>query len=172
MRKQKLITLLALSMALISSPAKAGEKRHYNSSISVQVGVNGTLQDSKYDLVFLPPDLAYSHELFDNDVFNISTSTYYDNIGVKVQDTNFTYRVGQRVDFGMELGKYTPYLTLGLGTIRNAHHYQTSPVYGTGILYRMSERFLWVNELNLQNVVYHKSHYDVANLSTGVVYAF
>ena len=70
MRKQKLITLLALSMALISSTAKAGEKRHYNSSISVQVGVNGTLQESKYDLVFLPPDLAYSHELFDNDVFN------------------------------------------------------------------------------------------------------
>lgn len=96
----------------------------------------------------------------------------YDNIGVKIKDSNFSYRAGQRIDFGLELEKYTPYVTVGLGIIRNDHHYQTSPVYGTGFLTRIAERFLWVNEINFQNVHYLNSNYDIVNLSTGIVYGF
>lgn len=167
------LTISFLMVIFSSFSAKADEKNRYKQSFSVQIGINGSLQDSSsYGLQFLPPDLAYSHELFDNDVINISTATFYDNIGVKVKNTNFSYRVGQRLDFGMELGKYTPYLTLGFGMIRNAHHYQTSPVYGTGFLIRISERFLLVNEVNFQNVIYNNLHYDIVNLSSGLVYAF
>jgi hypothetical protein len=119
----------------------------------------------------IPPDVSYSHELFDNDTWNISTSTFYDNIGVKIKGTNFSYRVGQRMDVGMELGKYTPYATFGFGIMRYAHNHQTTPVYGTGVLKRISERFLWVNEINFQGVSY-QGHATVVNVSTGLVYAF
>ncbi len=163
-----LILSCFLAVISISFSAKA-----CNQSLSVQIGVNGNSQDSSsYGLQFIPPDLAYSRELFDNDSINISTASFYDNIGVKVKDTDFSYRVGQRVDIGLELGKYTPYITTGFGIIRNEHHYQTSPVYGTGFLVRISERFLLVNEVNIQNVRYQNSRFDILNISTGVVYAF
>lgn len=171
MIKNKLKIALVLWAVLSSNCAWTEEKKHYYNSVSVQVGFNGTLQDSKYDLQLLPPDLSYSHELF-SDNFILSTSSFYDNIGVKVQDTEFTYRIGQRMDLGLEVGKYTPYLCLGLGVIRNDHHYQTSPVYGSGLSFALSQRIMWINELNFQNVVYHKNHYTIANLSTGIVYNF
>ncbi|NBV07170.1 MAG: hypothetical protein EBS06_08070 [Proteobacteria bacterium] len=168
--------IIALSLLLIGfsiSPALCDDVNKYTQSISVQFGINGSLNDAKsYGLNFLPPDLSYSHELYDDDFFNISTATFYDNIGVKVQDTNFSYRVGQRIDFGVELEKYTPYITTGFGTMRNAHHYQTSLVYGTGFLIRIAERYLWANEINFQNVHYQNSQQDIVNISTGITYAF
>lgn len=165
---RSLILAYFLAATLISFSAKA-----YDQSLSIQIGVNGNSQDSSsYGLQLVPPDLAYSKELFDNDSINISTASFYDNIGVKVRDTDFSYRIGQKIDVGLELGKYTPYVTAGLGIIRNDHHYQTSPVYGTGFLVRISERFLLVNEANIQNVRYQNSRFDILNISTGVVYAF
>ncbi|MBU6338630.1 MAG: hypothetical protein KGQ36_01470 [Rickettsiales bacterium] len=170
---KKTFIIVACLISAVATPAKADNVNKYNQSISIQFGLNGVLHDSKsYGLAFIPPDLAYSHELFDNDVINISTATFYDNIGVKVLDTNFSYRVGQRFDFGVELGKYMPYVTFGLGIIRNAHHYQTSPVYGSGILFRISKKLLWANEINFQNVYYQNSHYEILNLSTGLTYGF
>ena len=172
MKNIKLGAALALFVVFISQVAQADEKRHYNQSISLQIGENGTLQDGQYSLAFVPPDVSYSHELFDNDIVNISTATTYDNIGVKIQGANFSYRIGQRVDFGLELGKYTPYITIGMASIRGGHHYQTSPVYGSGFLVRIAKRFLWVNELNFQSVHYQQKDYDIVNLSTGLIYAF
>ena len=170
MRFLILTTILILGF---TSQTLADSVNRYTNSFSVQFGLNGAMQaPQSYGLQFIPPDLSYSHELYDDDVINISTATFYDNIGVKVKDTNFTYRVGQRIDFGLELGKYTPYVTLGLGSIRNAHHYQTSLVYGTGFLVRIAKRWLVVNEINFQNVHYGNSHYDILNASVGFVYAF
>ena len=149
-----------------------GKENRYNSSISVQFGINGMSRNSQsYGLQFIPPDMSYSRELFDNDVVNISTATFYDNIGVKENGVNYSYRVGQRLDFGLELGKYTPYVTLGAGVMRYTHRYQTSPVYGIGFLKRMSKRVFFVNEINFQHVKYRDTSGDIVNLSVGIVYA-
>ena len=144
-----------------------------NQSISVQIGVNGISNKTKsYGLQFIPPDIAYSHEIFDDDYFNISGGFFYDNIGVKIQDKNFSYRVGTRIDFGMELGKYTPYFTTGFATIRNAHNYQSSLIYGAGILKRLTHDFALSNEINFQNVHYQNSSFTIVNLSLGINYLF
>ncbi len=169
---KKLLALAAIIFCA-SFSARANNEGNYTSSLSVQVGINGTLQDfSSFGLQFIPPDVSYSHELFNNDVLNISTASFYDNIGVKIKGTNFSYRVGQRIDFGIELGKYLPYATLGFGVMRYSHHWQTSPVYGIGFLTRITERLLWVNELNFQDVSYQKSHRTITNISSGIVFAF
>lgn len=170
---KKTLFIVACLISAVTTSARADNVNKYRQSISIQFGLNGNLHDSKsYGLAFIPPDLAYSRELFDNDIINVSTATFYDNIGVEIRDTNFSYRVGQRFDVGVELGKYTPYVTLGFGIIRNAHHYQTSPVYGSGILFRLSKQLLWANEINFQNVLYKNSHYEIVNLSTGLTYGF
>lgn len=178
---QKVYALaICLGLIFISMPANAqlfepkpGKVNHYNQSFSIQIGLNGTLQNSSsFGLQFFPPDMSYSRELFDNDVVNISTATFYDNIGVLIKESNFSYRVGQRIDVGLELGKYTPYVTLGLGIIKNDHHHQTSPVYGTGFLTKISKGVMWVNEINFQNVYYQSSRYDIVNLSTGITWGF
>ncbi len=164
--------LITLTFITISLRAEAFEKRDFRNSVSLQLGINGTVQDSKYDLVFIPPDLSYSREIFDNDNVNISTATYYDNIGVEIEGSNFSYRVGQRIDIGYEIENYVPYITAGIGIIKNAHHFQTAPVYGVGIMYQLSPRVWLVNEINFQNVRYQNRHYDIANLAIGVTYMF
>ena len=171
------ILLVAFFYSSFAHQSQADEVNLYNSSISVQFGLNGSAGNKdSYGLAFLPPDISYSRELFDNDFWNISAGAFYDNIGVKVankdQSTNFSYRVGTRIDFGIELGKYTPYITTGLGTIRNSQHYQTSPVYGTGFLIRLSKHLLMINELNFQKVAFNQEGYTIVNLSTGITYGF
>jgi len=63
-------------------------------------------------------------------------------------------------------------VTFGLAIIRDNHNYKTSPVYGSGFLIRIAERFLWVNEINFQNVHRLNFNYNIVNLSTGIVYGF
>lgn len=173
---------ISLAILLLACPAKALAGRAEESgslskhSVSVQVGLNGAMQDSKsYGFQSVPPDMSYAYEFFDNNHINLSTATFYDNIGVKVLDTNFSYRVGQRFDLGFELKHYTPYVTLGLATIRYGHNYQTSPVYGVGFLTRLnkvSKRLSLVDEINFQHVTYQNSGYDIVNVSIGLVYNF
>lgn len=165
--------LLLISQNLFAAEAeKSGSLSKH--SMSVQFGMNGILQQSDtYELQLLPPDVSYSYEFFDNNLFNFSTSTFYDNIGVAVRDTNFSYRVGQRLDIAMEFKNCcTPYITAGLGVIRNAHHYQTMPVYGIGVLFKLMKKLSLVNEVNVQKVHYQRSDYDILNVSIGVVYNF
>jgi len=98
-----------LGATLLSVNAQADNINYYNQSISLQAGINGILENSNsFGLQLIPPDISYSRELFDDDNVNISTATFYDNIGVKITDNNFSYRFGQRMDFGVELEKYTP----------------------------------------------------------------
>lgn len=143
-------------------------------SVSIQFGVNGALQsDESFGLQLVPPDISYGYEFFDNNLFNFSTATFYDNIGVKVRDAEFTYRVGQRIDLAREFKNCcTPYITGGIATIRRGHHYQTGPVYGAGILFKIMKKFSLVNEVNMQRVFYQNSGYDILNASVGVVYDF
>jgi hypothetical protein len=175
MRKVILIIIsIASTLSCFLAPNFALAKINKKSqSISIQVGVNGVNSDRKsYGLQFFPPDIAYSHEMFDNNIVNISGGVFYDNIGVKIKDRNFSYRVGSRIDFGLELGRYTPYITSGLATIRNAHNYQSSAIFGTGILTRINRDFMLTNEINFQNVHYKNSSYTIVNLSVGVNYLF
>lgn len=145
----------------------------YKNSVSIQFGINGATQSkNSFELQFFPPDLSYAREIYEGEFYDISTSTFYDNISVKVRDTNFSYRVGQRMDFGIKIRNYIPYVTIGLGIIRSQHHYQTSPVYGAGLLTKITKRFLWVNEINFQDVRYQQTYATIANLSTGIVYNF
>jgi hypothetical protein len=174
----KKIHLLILTLAIFPQSAKAKDHAEESGSlsrhsISIQVGLNGTLQNSKsYGFQSIPPDMAYSYEFFDNNKINMTTSTFYDNIGVKIQDKNFSYRVGQRIDVAMEMKHLTPYITFGLGTIRYGHVYQSSPVYGFGILKKISRNMSLVNEINFQRVYYNHNSYDILNASIGVVYNF
>lgn len=171
--KKIFLATATLATLLSSSLAKADNVNKYKQSFSIQFGINGyNSNQQSYGFAVVPPDFAYSHELFDNDLLNISTATFYDNIGVNVKGREFTYRVGQRLDFGLELGKYTPYVTLGFGTMRGGHNFQTSAVYGSGFLTRISERWLWVNEINFQNIHSQNSSYVIANISTGLTYGF
>lgn len=168
------ITLIttAICCFFITNFASASDNKK-DQSLSIQIGVNGVNDDRKsYGLQFIPPDISYSHELFDNDIMNISGGIFYDNIGVKIKDKNFSYRVGTRVDFGLEIEKYTPYLTVGFATIRNAHNYQSSKIFGTGILTRINQNFMLINEINFQNVHYKNSIYTIVNLSIGINYLF
>jgi hypothetical protein len=56
--------------------------------------------------------------------------------------------------------------------MKRAYDHQTTPVYGSGILYRMSKRLLFVNELNFQPIKHQDDHYEVVNFTTGVAYIF
>lgn len=166
------IILFAFSAnALAGSTEESGSLSKH--SLSLQVGINGAMQDTKsYGFQSIPPDVSYAYEFFDNNHFDISTATFYDNIGVKIADTDFSYRVGQRFDLAFEMQHCTPYVTLGLASIRYGHKYQTSPVYGFGYLKKISKHLAFVNEINFQHVTYQKSGYDILNASVGVVYNF
>ena len=171
------VVLFVINIVFLINNAKAEndlkKTNRYSQSLSIQFGINGYLSDkNSFGLQLIPPDLSYSVELFDNDIFNISTAIFYDNIGVKIKDSNFSYRFGQRLDFGYEFGIFTPYITMGLGSIRKNHNYQTSMIYGGGFLTKIRERILWANEINFQDVHRSNSSYKIANLSTGIVYAF
>jgi len=145
----------------------------YKNSISIQVGINGVMHNGhSFELQFFPPDLSYAREIFENEILDISTATFYDNIGVEINGANFSYRVGQRIDVGLKIGNYVPYATLGFGIIKYPRHRQTSPVYGIGFLEKITKRFLWVNEINFQDVFYQNSYNTIANISTGIVYNF
>lgn len=149
------------------------KRKKYRNAVAIQLGVNGNLADSNsYELAIIPPDVSYSHEIFHDKKFNIAATAFYDNIALKIKDTHFAYRVGAKIDAGFELGQYTPYLTFGFGVMRYGHHYQTSPIYGGGILQRLSDRISWVNELNFQNVRYQNSGYEIVNFTTGIAYSF
>ena len=146
-------------------PAQAISKNNYKNSVSLRFGLNGATQvRSSYGLAFLPPDASYARELFNNGKFNLTTTSFYDNIGVKVNETNFSYRVGQRFDIAAYFGKYAPYLTYGLGIMRTDHHYQISSVYGTGLFIKTSERMGVVEEVNLQKVSSQNRQYDIINI--------
>ncbi len=152
--------------------AFAQKINQFTNSISIQIGANGTTKSGNFGLQFIPPDISYSREIFDNDFLNISTATFYDNIGVKINNSNFSYRLGQRIDFGIEIHRFTPYLTIGIAAIKNVHHFHSSAVYGSEILYRVSKRIILVNELNFQNVHFQSQRNKIVNLSTGLVFAF
>ncbi len=156
-----------------ASRANDGEKiNEFENSVAFQVGANGTAHDGDFEFAFFPIDVAYSRELYDNDLINVSTSSFYDYIDTDVEGMNFEYRLGQKVEVGFEIGKYTPYVTAGFATIKRAYDHQTTPVYGSGILYRMSKRLLFVNELNFQPIKHQDDHYEVVNFTTGVAYIF
>ena len=150
-----------------------GQSEKTNQSISIQVGINGVNNDrSSYGLQLLPPDIAYSREIFNFKTLNISGGVFYDNIGVKIKDQNFSYRFGARVDLGFDMGRYNPYITSGYATIRNGVHYQPAIVFGSGFLTKINRNLMWSNEINFQNVEYANSSYTIVNLSTGVNYLF
>lgn len=76
------------------------------------------------------------------------------------------------MDIGFNAKRYTPYLTLGFAAIRYGHNYQTNPVYGAGLLYKITKVVLWVGEINFQNVRYQGNHYDIVNITSGVSFVF
>lgn len=167
------LTLFVVSYSCESFSKDSVKLNEFNQSVSIQIGLNGNLSDSQsYGLQLLPPDLSYSREIFKINDFNLSTSTFYDNIGVKISDANFKYRIGQRVDIVRAFNLYSPYLTIGLGSMRTNNNYQTSLVYGAGLLMKISKRFSLVNEINFQNVHHQSKDYNIVNLSTGMVYNF
>jgi hypothetical protein len=171
-KKTSLLLLLVASFFATNANAEKSGSLNRN-SVAIQFGLNGTIQSSdNWGLQMLPPDLSYAYEFFDNNNLNISTATFYDNIGVEIKDTNFSYRVGQRVDFALEFQKFTAYSTFGLASIRYGHKYQTSPVYGVGFLKYLMPHILSVYELNFQNVKYQNARYDIVNFSIGLVYNF
>lgn len=91
---------------------------------------------------------------------------------MQIENDDFSYRIGQRIDFGFEFDRYTAYSTIGFGIMRNNHKRQTSPVYGFGFLTEINKKILWVNEINFQDVRSGDAHYKIANLSTGLTFLF
>ena len=138
-------------------------------SLSAQIGLNGAMSDkNSFGLQALPPDMSYSYKLFDDNKYMVSTSTFYDNIGVQMDDVNFFYRVGQRFDAGYEIKDTFIYGTLGLGyMVMQGTTNGISPVYGFGIAKDISRSWAVMSELNFQNI---KSQ-TIVNLSVGVIYS-
>ena len=139
-------------------------------SVSVQMGLNGAMSNiSSFGFQAFPPDLSYAYKLFDNNRYALSTSTFYDNIGVNTDNINFDYRLGQRLDFGYELSHGIVYGTVGLAHmfIQGAPN-ALSCIYGFGITREISSQWSLVSELNFQDI----NKYNIVNLSVGIIYAF
>ena len=173
--KLSLLTLFLLfsSQILCDEDSNAKEVGNFKNSFSIQLGLNGAIQrQSSFGLQFIPPDLSYSRELLKKNDLSLSTASFYDNIGVQVDGNNFTYRIGQRFDIAYEIGTYSPYITTAAALIHNHHTRNISPVYGFGLLKKINERILWVNEINFQEVNSHDQTYGIINFSTGLNFLF
>ena len=139
-------------------------------SVSVQLGINGAAgKKGSFGLQAIPPDLSYSYKLFDNNRYVFSTSFFYDNISVQLENMNFNYRFGQRVDLGYEMKDTLLYGTFGMGyMVMQKLSNSTSPVYGFGIVRDITTHLAIMSELNFQNI---KSQ-TIINYSIGVIYSF
>jgi len=86
---------------------------------------------------------------------------------------NFNYRLGQRVDFGLEAKDSLLYGTIGLANLFiDTSTSQIPPVYGFGYARDITHHFSIVTEINFQDVWRAMGHYSTANLSVGFVYCF
>ena len=177
-QQSKVILFLYMYILLFSKLAFADvETTNHRHAVSIQIGENGITGDWKsFGLQFFPPDLSYSYKFFDNNKIAISTSTFYDNIGVNPSDSknlDFTYRLGQRIDIGYEFKDTLVYTTLGIANmfVKNKNGY-LSPVYGFGVARDISNRFAIVTELNFQDINMNGKRYNIANASVGLIFNF
>jgi hypothetical protein len=164
-------SVLLLVFAFLHCFASKADEVNYKHAFSAQVGINGASgYGSSFGFQALPPDLSYAYKLFDDNKYVLSTSFFYDNIGVKAGGLDFNYRIGQRLDVGYQISKTAIYTTLGLakmmmkGNLANS----TSLVYGFGMEREVSKRWSVMSELNFQDV----KSYKIVNLSAGFIYAF
>lgn len=154
--------------------ADFAEKERHKHSFSAQVGVNGVLSSpSTFGLQLFPFDVSYGYKLFDNNKYSLSTSVFYDNIGVDIDGINFNYRLGQRFDFGFETNDIFIYGTVGIANLFiDGASNQISPVYGFGLARDISHHFAVVTEINFQDIWKYYGHYNILNLSLGFIYSF
>ncbi len=143
----------------------------YKNAASIQFGLNGATGDKGSYGLQIVSDLSYAREIFEHGKFNISAGIFFDNIWVKTDDKNFTWRVGPRFDFGYTLTTSTAiYATTGIGAMRykidSNNHTKLSGVYGAGIVRHVSE-------FNIQPVSFRQDKtYNIINLSAGLIYGF
>ncbi len=165
------VALFAITRIVFADFAQKDRHKH---SLSAQIGANGVSGVlSTFGLQFFPFDASYAYKFFDNNRYSLSTATFYDNIGVEMEGMNFNYRIGQRVDFGIETKDSLFYGTIGLANlfIDNSTS-QISPVYGFGFARDITHHFAIVTEINFQDVWKAMGHYNIANFSVGLIYCF
>lgn len=164
---QAFLICLMLFCTSVFANVEATKHKH---SVSVQFGLNGVSGDSSsFGFQIYPPDLSYSYKLFDGNRYAITTSSFYDQIGVQTGDLDFDYRVGQRVDVGYEFTDTLVYGTLGLGFMNmKGSNNRTSPVYGFGVAKDITDAVAFMTELNFQHIYSRQ----IVNFSVGAIYSF
>lgn len=171
-----LLTIIYISFYGISFHALADveQMKLHKHGISAQAGLNGISgAPSTFGLQIFPFDVSYSYKFFDNNRISVSTSMFYDNIGAELNNINFDYRLGQRIDAGFEMKDTFVYGTFGFGyMVMQGSSNLVSPVYGFGVVRDITDVFAIVTELNFQDVYKAGGDYNIVNLSVGVIYSF